>query len=124
MSNFTKLTIVFNLPNGVLRLVGDCARGPKQATLYSMVHLISNGQLTGVLLSAYAEHDREGSIVYPNIIGILEDYIDIFVEPIRLPPPCSHDHQIRIISVASLTNIQSYRYLYIQKSEIDRVVGS
>lgn len=72
--------------------MGDHVGGPKQAALYFMICLISSGQSTDCLLFAFAEHDREDSIVHLDITEILENYLDIFVEPTVLSPPRLDDH--------------------------------
>lgn len=122
ISKFEKLTMVFIFPNGERQLVGDYARGPKYAALHSIVLLISRGQPTDVLLSTSVEHLWEDSTIHQDITEILEDYLDIFVEPTSLPLLRSHDHQIPLVPRASPTNVRPYRYPYIQKSEIKRLV--
>ena len=53
---------------------------------------------------------------------LLEDYEDLFVEPMSLPPTQVFDHTINLKPNMELVNIRSYRYSPIQKSEIEKMV--
>ncbi|KAG6515796.1 hypothetical protein ZIOFF_026226 [Zingiber officinale] len=45
-----------------------------------------------------------------------------FAEPKGLPPSCSHDHHIPLISGSAPANVRPYRYPYIHKEEIKKIV--
>ncbi|KAL2542528.1 Uncharacterized protein Adt_03506 [Abeliophyllum distichum] len=59
----------------------------------------------------------------PGIIRpILEDYDDVFKEPSDLPPIRSHDHQLTLKEGAQSFKIRPYRCLFIQKTEVEKMV--
>ncbi|KAK0605530.1 hypothetical protein LWI29_027829 [Acer saccharum] len=50
------------------------------------------------------------------------EFEDLFHEPQTLPPNCSHDHHIPILLNSKSINVRSYRYPFVQKYEIERIV--
>ena len=47
----------------------------------------------------------------------------MFDTPKGLPPICEHDHAIHLIPRSVPPNIWPYRYPYVQKSEIERMIA-
>jgi hypothetical protein len=54
------------------------------------------------------------------LMALLESYTDIFTEPRGLPPPCRHDHRIRLLPETPPVVVRPYRYLQLLKDEIER----
>jgi hypothetical protein len=42
--------------------------------------------------------------------SLLANYTNIFTEPCGLPPPCAHDHHIRLVPGTALVVVRPYRY--------------
>lgn len=53
---------------------------------------------------------------------ILSKHEGAFEEPIGLPPSCSHNYAIQLVLGSKPQNIQPYRYPYLQKNEIEKLV--
>jgi hypothetical protein len=58
----------------------------------------------------------------PEIESLLEELGDIFSEPKTLPPKRAHDHHIPLLSRSAPANVRPYRYPYVQKFEIEKIV--
>jgi len=54
--------------------------------------------------------------------NLLEEFKDLFLEPLSLPPQRTFDHAIPLKPNSELVNIQSYRYPPKQKTEIENLV--
>lgn len=53
---------------------------------------------------------------------MLDEYDDIFRDPVGLLPPRQHDHGIPLKDDSSIVKIRSYQYLSVQKNEIEKLV--
>lgn len=58
----------------------------------------------------------------PMIHQILQEYQDVFSEPTSLPPPRSFDDHITLKPNFEPPNQRPYRYPFVQKSEIERLI--
>ena len=54
---------------------------------------------------------------------VLDNHSKVFETPKGLPPIHDHDHAINLIPRSVPPNIRPYRYPYVQKSEIERMVA-
>eukprot|EP00253_Pinus_taeda_P030072 PITA_30072 len=63
------------------------------------------------------------SSISPNLQKVLDNHSKVFETPKGLPPVRDHDHAIHLIPGRVPPNIRSYRYPYVQKSEIERMVA-
>jgi hypothetical protein len=50
--------------------------------------------------------------IHPALKGILEEYSDVFAEPINLPPKRGSDHSIPLLPNSKPVNLRPYRYSY------------
>jgi hypothetical protein len=57
----------------------------------------------------------------PQIQALLCFFQLVFAEPTSLPPTRAHDHQI-ILKSSQPINVCSYRYPYILKAEIEKLI--
>ncbi|KAF8392867.1 hypothetical protein HHK36_021106 [Tetracentron sinense] len=64
----------------------------------------------------------EEVITESTIMSLLNNYSDVFSEPAGLPPQRTHDHHIPLKPGSNPANLRPYRYPYIQKNEIERIV--
>jgi len=63
------------------------------------------------------------SFISPDLQKVLNNHSKVFETPKGLPPIRDHDHAIHLIAGSVPPNIRSYRYPYVQKSEIERMVA-
>ena len=54
---------------------------------------------------------------------ILDNHSKVFETPKGLPPIHDHDHAIHFILGSVPPNIRPYKYPYVQKSEIERMIA-
>lgn len=114
----------FKLSSESVVLQGDPSLHKTQVSLKSMVKAIKDkGQ--GVLL----ELGSMGVNSEPTVIkgtnsytGVLQQFPEIFKWPNELPPSRAQDHTIVIKPNSALVYVRPYRYLYVQKNEIERLV--
>lgn len=57
----------------------------------------------------------------PQLIDVLNSFVDIFQEPSSLPPVRSHDHRIPLKEGSNPINIHPYRYGSLQKDIIEKM---
>lgn len=57
-----------------------------------------------------------------QIEKILQQFASVFQEPQELPPFRTQDHHIRLKEGSQPMNIRPYRYPYVQKEEIEKIV--
>ncbi|KAF8413570.1 hypothetical protein HHK36_001561 [Tetracentron sinense] len=69
-----------------------------------------------------AQAMTEEVITEPTIMSLLNNYSDVFSEPAELPPQRTHDHHIPLKLGSNPANLRPYRYPYIPKNEIERIV--
>lgn len=50
---------------------------------------------------------------------VIEEFHEVFAEPVGLPPIWQYDHKIPLLHGSQPVNQRSYRVPYIQKSEIE-----
>ena len=63
------------------------------------------------------------SSIYPDLQKFMDNHSKVFETPKGLPPMHDHGHDIHLIPGSVPPNIRPYRYPYVQKSEIERMVA-
>eukprot|EP00253_Pinus_taeda_P002660 PITA_02660 len=63
------------------------------------------------------------SSISPDLQIVLDNHSKVFETPKGIPPVCDYDHAIHLIPGSVPPNIRPYRYPYVQKSEIERMVA-
>ena len=58
----------------------------------------------------------------PMIKNLLQQYADIFEDPKKLPPKREIDHRILVLPNQRPINVRPYKYGYVQKEEIEKLV--
>lgn len=77
----------------------------------------------GCLCMMTMEGDGPGSGVQPTEIQqLLQEYQDIFKEPTALPPVRGAEHSIHLKTDSVPFTMQAYRYPYLQRKEIEKMV--
>ena len=63
------------------------------------------------------------SSIPSDLQKVLNNHSKVFETPKGLPPIRDHDHAIHLIPGSAPPNIGPYRYPYVQKSEIERMIA-
>ena len=63
------------------------------------------------------------SSIYPDLQKVLDNHSKVFETPIGIPPIRDHDNAIHLITGSVPPNIRPYRYPYVEKSEIERMIA-
>ena len=63
------------------------------------------------------------SSISPDLQRVLDNHSNVFDNPKGIPPIRDHDHAIHLIPGSVPPNIWPYRYPYVQKSEIERMIA-
>jgi hypothetical protein len=59
----------------------------------------------------------------PDLQALLDDFVDVFVDPKSLPPHRQYDHAISLEPMAQPVNSRPYRYSPLQKDEIEHQIA-
>lgn len=91
---------------------------------YGVKQLLKKGKTVWAHLFAISDskEQKEGDIP-ADINTVIQQFSDVFAEPISLPPRRNDDHHIPLKSYANPVNIRSYRYNVFQKNEIEKQVN-
>ncbi|XP_042972855.1 uncharacterized protein LOC122304664 [Carya illinoinensis] len=68
------------------------------------------------------DHEPTKMCVEGPVSALLEEFADVFEEPVGLPPRREFDHPINLKEGASPVSVRPYRYPHYQKSEIEKIV--
>lgn len=58
--------------------------------------------------------------IHSDMQELIENFSDIYQEPIPQPPPKTVDHQITLKDSMELINVRFYRYAYFQKPKLKK----
>ena len=88
-----------------------------------MQKLLKKG-VDGFVAKLYSLNVSQSNFLsHPNLQAIIHHHSMILGDmPKGLPPKRDHDHAIQLVPRNHPPNIRSYRYPYIQKSEIEKIV--
>ncbi|XP_019184593.1 PREDICTED: uncharacterized protein LOC109179543 [Ipomoea nil] len=79
--------------------------------------------LQGMVHNPIKDYPRDqADTVSPELTEILAEFQDLFEEPKTLPPKRSLDHEIPLVPGAKPINSKPYRYSFLQKNTIERMV--
>jgi len=123
-ANFKNLELEWGSQDGKKLLKGDPSLC-KSPTSWKALHKALNDEGEGFLLSykVFKDHVKEEKWVCDKKLNtFLEEFDDLFHEPLGLPPKRSCDHTIALKVGTTTPNIRPYRYPYYQKNEIERFV--
>lgn len=55
----------------------------------------------------------------PRVAQVLQQFVEVFGEPERLPPNHASDHRIELVLGMGPISVRPYRYGHMQKDEIE-----
>lgn len=102
-------------------LQGGNATDVQLVGIKQMEHLIRK-KSPGVVAQIYSLQAVPIPEVHPALAHILHSFDDVFSSSTELPPVRSHDHRIPLKPGTQPPSLRPYRYPYIQKNEIEKIV--
>lgn len=66
--------------------------------------------------------EEKQHIIPAPVQTLLDDYADVFKEPVGLPPTWDIDHKIELLPGATPPNIRPYRVPHYQKSAMEEII--
>ncbi|GMI89548.1 hypothetical protein HRI_002624100 [Hibiscus trionum] len=75
------------------------------------------------LLEAQLVLKTEGEMLRKEIDALLNEFKQVFDEPVGLPPERGHDHRIELKDEKAVVKVKPYRHSAHQKDEIEKLVG-
>jgi hypothetical protein len=121
--NFQELFMIFSLEGKEFELRGITGKPSKVVSSNGMIKLLKKRH-RGVIVQLCSLDVQTSKTSIPlDLQGIIDKNSKVFKDiPIGLPPTHDHDHDIHLIPGSVPPNIRPYRYRYVQKSEIERMV--
>jgi hypothetical protein len=77
-------------------------------------------RVTWLGVGASADTELAVQAARPLLDRLLDQFGSIFVEPRGLPPARPYDHKIHLLSGTAPVVVRPYRYLHLQKDELER----
>jgi len=108
-------------------IVGDPALSKAQVSLNTMEKLVKKERVGYLLelttLFEKAEGEEQPEEVYAEEVShLLQKYKGVFEMPQSLPPVRNREHAITLQEGSGPVNLRPYRYSFVQKNEIERLV--
>lgn len=119
-TNYKQLTLEFECGGTIVKLQGDAQIADAGVSNQGLRRMMARREV------AYFCHLKyDPSIQAPQEIKEIKEVLDKFQKsfrkPTELPPDRTTDHRITLITGAQPVNVNSYRYPYFQKNEIERL---
>ncbi|XP_077246164.1 uncharacterized protein LOC143886068 [Tasmannia lanceolata] len=120
--DFSRLRMEFTLQGRKHTLRGGKERLVKMVGSQRMNHILKKGNMATMaqLFTTTTSHDD--TMLDKEMEELLSELSDVFNEPSGLPPPRAKDHRIPLRTSTSPVNVRPYRYPYVQKNEIERLM--
>ena len=115
----------FRMQGQRITLQGDPKLYRSLVSLKAMVQAMQVGG-QGILVEYRSVELLEATVmegVPTSIRAVLEKYEVVFQTPQGLPPQRNRDHVITLKGGTAPINVRPYRYPYVQKQEIEKLVG-
>ncbi|XP_052185288.1 uncharacterized protein LOC127796925 [Diospyros lotus] len=119
------LTMKFQVGGMAVTLQGDPSLSKTLVSLKAMVKAFKEkGEGMLLELGAMAAEIEEDQRAVPELLkGALAEYGRVFTAVEGLPPSRERDHAINLLWGSSPVSVRPYRYPYLQKNEIEKLVG-
>eukprot|EP00253_Pinus_taeda_P032580 PITA_32580 len=121
--NFQELFIKFSMEGKEVALRGIAGKPGNIISSNGMTKLLKKEQKGVIAQLCSLDVSTSESSISPDLQKVLDNHSKVFETPKGLPPVRDHDHDIHLIPGSVPPNIRPYRYPYVQKSEIERMVA-
>ena len=120
--NFQEIFLKFFSEGKEIELRGIAGKPRKIISSNVMKKLLKKEQRDVIAQLCSLEVPTSKSSIYSYLQKVLENHSKVFETPKGIPHICDHDHAIHLIPGSVPPNIWPYRYPYVQKSEIERMI--
>ena len=121
--NFQELFLNFFSEGKEIELWGIVGKPGKIIISNVMTKLLKKEQWGVIAQLCSLEVPTSKSSIFVDLQKVLDIHSKVFETPKGLPPICDHDNAINLILGSVPPNIRSYRYPYVQKSEIECMIA-
>ncbi|XP_057416101.1 uncharacterized protein LOC130710765 [Lotus japonicus] len=123
-ADFGKLVLSIKQGDEWITISGDPSLTKTQLSLAAFMQ-VRKAEKEGLLLHCTdAGEDIRPEITVPGeLLGVLQQFDEVFQDPKGLPPSRSHDHAIHLKEGAEIPNLRPYKCPHFQKSEVEKLVG-
>ena len=121
--DFQELFLNFFSEGKEVKLLGIAGKSRKIISYNFKTKLLNKEQQGIIAQLCSLEVPTSKSSIFVDLQEVLDNHSKVFETPKGLPPICDHDHAIHLIPGSVPPNIRPYRYLYVQKSEIERMIA-
>lgn len=122
--NWGTLTMSFRVGDKTVVLQGNPSLDETQVSLKSIVKSLKEGEQEVLLeLGHLGVVSKETEAQIPVLFGqLVKEYPQVFEKPLELSPVRTRDHAITLRPGTAPVNVRPYRYPYVQKNEIEKLV--
>jgi hypothetical protein len=121
--NFQELFMKFSLEGKETELRGITGKPSKVISSNGMTKLLKKGHQGVIAQLCSLDVQTSNPSIPQDLQGIIDNHSKAFEYiPKGIPPTQNRDHDIHLIPGSVPPNVMPYRYLYAQKSEIERMV--
>ena len=113
----------FFLEGREIELRGIQGKQSKVISSHSMTKLLKKGHRGNIVKLCSLDGQTSKSTILLDLQKVIDNHSKVFETPKGLPPIRDHDHAIHLIPGSVPSNIRPYRYPYVQKRKIERVIA-
>lgn len=121
-TNYKELTMEFELLGKTIRIQGDSQVTETAISGKGLRRLVAR-QEVAYFCQLVCDNPLQNTSVTEEIAEVLNEFNDIFSEPVGMPPSRGTDHLINLLPDTQPINIHPYRYPHFQKNEIERLTA-
>lgn len=120
--DFRNLSMQFHLQGKPVDLKGETQLKVEQVNSKQFGKTVQRTKQGFLAYMCSMDVEEVHNQVHSDIKVILQEFCDVFEEPKTLPPQRNADHKIPLKGGGEPVHVKPYRYPYIQKNEIEKLV--
>ena len=123
LMDYQKLTMQFSWENETIQLQG-IKQVSQQMSMNQFRKMHHKGTTSSMFQITLLPQETSFTLLSTtqDIDQIIQNFVEVFAEPISLPPHRQFDHEIHLLPNATPVNVRPYRYPHFQKNEIEKQV--
>lgn len=119
-TNYKELTMEFKLLGKMIRLQGNPQIAESAISGNGLRRLVTRREVA-YFCQLECDIPVPNNSVMEEIEEVVNEFSDLFLESVGMPPLRKTDHQINLLPETQPINIHPYRYPHFQKSEIEQL---